>query len=321
MHMEKVLNSYIDYYSLQKAPFGITPNIDFYCDFRGQEDIVADMIFALDNGDAFVKVTGEAGVGKTLLMWRLLADIGDQFHTCVFSSNDFSAEGLWQGVAENLGVAFQNYTPTRLIDKLAEKLLQLQQEGRRMLIVIDEAQALTDDALDALRFLLNMETQHAKLLQVVIFAQPSIDDRLHSVTFESLRQRISLSISMGPLQAKELNDYLCHRLLVAGHPSGRLFTESAQKQLFALSQGIPRIVNILCGKALLLSYQRGLPYVDINEIQHCMKSCQEMLAMQCVPKRTSIILTRMIRALCIFFIGVCCGFVYNNVTHTLFIGT
>jgi len=196
----------------------------------------------------------------------------------------------------------------------------LHQEGKRMLVVIDEAQALTDDALEALRFLLNMETQHEKLLQVIIFAQPSLDARLHSPAFDSLRQRISLSITLGPLQAKEVDEYLCHRLLVAGHPSGRLFTEAAQKQLFALSQGIPRIINVLCAKALLLSYQRGLPYVDAKEISSCMHSCREMLTGQARGNNTGSGFNRLIYAMLIFFVGLCSGFVYNYFMHTLFVG-
>ncbi|MBT4884685.1 MAG: AAA family ATPase [Legionellales bacterium] len=300
------MGSYIDYYGLRDFPFGITPNIEYYCDFEGQKDLLDNILVAVGEGDSFIKVIGGAGVGKTLLLRRLLASFDDSFVICCFFSSDFTATGLRIGVAENLGLVAQNYTPSRLLSKINDKLLDLNATGKKFVLIIDEAQSLTDDALEALRMLTNLETRNKKLLQVLMLAQPSLDDRLYAGSFEQFLQRITMSLYIMPLKTEDFNVYLIHRLVVAGHPSGLLFTDAAKKMLYKLSNGIPRIINVLCSKSLILSYQRGLPYVDVAEINHCLSECCEIvpLSKQKYARQErpfSFILVGMV-----FFIGVLC---------------
>jgi MSHA biogenesis protein MshM len=271
------MTSYINYFGLREPPFGMTPNIDFYCNFAGQEGVVEDVVASLNDGDSFIKITGKAGVGKTFLSRKLLESLDHSFVVQHLYLADITAQHLYNAIAELLGIAAFNLTPSKLLSKVEAKLLELHLAGKKVVLIIDEAHSLANDVLDALRLLTNIETGSCKLMQIVLFAHTDFNARLYSGGFEQLLQRITKSITILPLAKDEIDLYLCHRLVTAGHPSGQVFTHAAKKLIFKNSNGIPRIVNILCSKSLLLSYQKGLDKVDAGEIKHSIKESYEAL--------------------------------------------
>ena len=300
------MGSYIDYYGLKECPFGITPDIEYYCHHESEKDLLASIFFALDEGDSFIKVTGNAGVGKTLLLRRLRACFDDSFETCSFFSSDYTATGLRECVAEALGLVSQNYTAARLHSKIFDKLLNLHVTGKKFVLLIDEAQLLTDDALETLRMLTNLETSNKKLLQVLLLAQPSLDERLYAGGFKHLLQRITMSLYIQPLSRENFERYLAHRLVVAGHPSGLLFTDAAKKIIYKISSGTPSVINLLCSKSLILAYQRGLPYVDISEINHCLADCCETVPVYGKNHARQYGMFSFILVTMVFLVGVLC---------------
>lgn len=271
------MSSYVDYYSLIQQPFSSAPNVDFYCNIPTQNGVAENIIAALHEGESCVKVTGHAGVGKTLLMKKVLASLDDDFHICRIMSPDTDAAGLRTALADELGVSLYNVSQLKLLHKINDRLTQLLLSGKKAVLFIDEAQLLQNDALESLRILTNLEHGSQKLLQLVVFAQPSLDERLYSKEFSQVLQRFNKSINLSALNLQDLDLYLTHRLVSAGHPSGQLFTVSAKKKLFKLTNGVPLLVNVLSSKSLLIAYQRGLPYVDVNEVQSSIVDCHEML--------------------------------------------
>ncbi len=271
------MSSYIDYYSLIKQPFSSAPNVDFYCNIPTQNGVAESILDSLNEGESCIKVTGPAGVGKTLLMKKIVASLDDSFHVCRIMSPDIDAAGLRSALADELGVNSYNISQLRLLHKVNDRLIQLLSSGKKTVLVIDEAQLLQNDAIEALRIITNLEHDSQKLLQLVVFAQPSLDERLYSKEFSQVLQRFNKSINLSTLNFQDLDLYLTHRLVSAGHPSGQLFTVSAKKRLFKLTNGVPLLVNVLSSKSLLIAYQRGLPYVDVNEVQSSIADCHEML--------------------------------------------
>ena len=271
------MTSYINHFGLKESPFSMTSNIDFYCDFSGQKGVIEDVVASLNDGGSFIKITSKAGVGKTFLSRKLLASLGPDFIAQHLYLAGMNAGQLYNSLAEMLGVAVFNLTPSKLLARVEAKLLDLHQAGKKVVLVIDEADSLTDDALEALRLLTNIETDSAKLIQIVLFAHTNFNDRIYSGGFEQLLQRITKAITILPIAKDEIDLYLSHRLVQAGHPSGQIFTPAAKKLIFRHSSGIPRVINILCGKALLLSYQKGLDRVDAPEIRSSIKESHEAL--------------------------------------------
>jgi MSHA biogenesis protein MshM len=271
------MTSYINYFGLREPPFSMTPNIDFYCNFAGQQGVVEDIVASLTEGDSFIKVTGNAGVGKTFVSRKLLVSLDQSFIVKHIYLADMTAEQLYNSLAELLSITTFNMTPSKLLRKIEAELFDLHLAGKKVVLIIDEAHSLTDDALDALRFLTNIETGSCKLMQIVLFAHTDFNSRLYSVNCAQLLQRITKSINILPLAKDEMDLYLCHRLVTAGHSSGQLFTAAAKKIIFKNSNGIPRIINILCSKSLLLSYQKGLAKVDAREIKHAIEESYDAL--------------------------------------------
>ncbi len=249
---------YLDYFNFKELPFGLTPNINFYCQLKGHQDALNVLLFSLRSGEGFIKIIGEVGLGKTLLCRKLLNSLGDDYVTAYVPNPDLTPLELRKAIARELGVEF---TPSsdqhELLSLLNTKLLELHQAGKRSVVVIDEAQALSLEGLEAVRLLTNLETEKTKLLQVVLFGQPELDRMLNKPTLRQLKQRITFSYYLPLMSYEDMDTYLFHRLAVAGHTSTTLFAKKTRRMLYRASKGVPRIINILCHKALLLAYGRG----------------------------------------------------------------
>lgn len=223
---------------------------------------------ALQTGEGFIKVTGEVGTGKTLLCRKLINDLPSGFH-CAYLPNPYltPAELRW-AVANELGLHYaKDIDQQQLTGLIQLQLLELSRHGQAIVLVLDEAQALPDDSLEALRLFTNLETESRKLLQVVLFGQPELDERLKRQEFRQLRQRITFSYNLRPLTWDETDAYIRYRLAIAGRQGEALFTPKLTRKIANASRGIPRLINILAHKALLLSFGEGVTRVKASHVR------------------------------------------------------
>jgi MSHA biogenesis protein MshM len=249
---------YLQHFQLREPPFTLTPDTDFFFNHGSHREALNVLMVALQGGEGFIKVTGEVGTGKTLLCRQLLKLLDESAVTAYIPNPFLNPTALRMALADELGLRFaRNIGQHRLLQLITERLLEISAEGRRTILLLDEAQAIPDDSLEALRLLTNLETEKRKLLQVVLAGQPELDARLARRAFRQLKQRIVFSYRLRPLDRKTLRDYVHHRLHVAGYHGPALYTPRTLRRLHRASQGIPRLVNLLCHKSLMAAYGCG----------------------------------------------------------------
>jgi MSHA biogenesis protein MshM len=249
---------YLEHFNFKELPFTITPNVGFFCYLKGHQEALNTLQFSLRSGEGFIKIIGEVGSGKTLLCRKLLDSLGSEYLTAYIPNPDLNPIELRRALARELGIDLSTMLDKHeLLTLINNRLLCLHAEGKHCVLLIDEAQAIPSESLETLRLLTNLETETTKLLQVVLFGQPELDERLNDQSFRQLKQRISFSYYLPLMSRADLDGYLFHRLATAGYSYGSLFTTKAMKKLHDASQGVPRIVNILCHKALLAAYGKG----------------------------------------------------------------
>jgi MSHA biogenesis protein MshM len=249
---------YREHFGLTAKPFGLTPDADFLYGHAGYHEALNVLLIALDSGEGFIKITGEVGTGKTLLCRRLL-DVLAETHTTAYVPNPLlEPMELYAAVADELGADFCGAADSHdALKRIARRLIELGASDRSVVLCIDEAQAMPDRTLEALRLLSNLETGKRKLLHIVLFGQPELDERLSGYGLRQLRQRIAFSYRLPALGRQEVAGYVRHRLQAAGHAGGDLFSPGALRKLWSGSRGIPRLVNILAHKALLAAFGQG----------------------------------------------------------------
>lgn len=249
---------YLQHFGLSEPPFSLTPDTSFFYASIPHQEALNVLLVALREGEGFIKVTGEVGLGKTLLCRKLLNSLGDEFVTAYIPNPHLSPGSIRASLAEELGVTSGSRpTQERLSRDITHRLIELADQGKRVVLCLDEAQALPEQTLETARLLTNLETEKFKLLHVVLFGQPELDQRLELGSLRQLRQRITFSYKLAPLDRATMGQYVRHRLKVAGYHGGPLFSEEALDAIYAASQGTPRLVNILCHKALLAAYGPG----------------------------------------------------------------
>ena len=249
---------YESHFGLQEAPFALTPNTRYFLRARSHNDALELLLVALREREGFIKITGEVGTGKTLLCRLLLNELEQDAFTAYIPNPHLTPETLYAAVAEELGVDVNTCTNThQIIKALNERLIALAMEQRPVVLVIDEAQAMPENTIEALRLLTNLETESTRLLQVVLFGQPELDELLKRDSLRQLRQRITFQYRLAPLDKVLVAQYLRHRLAQAGYNGGDLFSPSALRLIARSSGGIPRLVNIIAHKSLLAAWGKG----------------------------------------------------------------
>ncbi len=278
---------YLDYFKFNELPFALTPNVGFFCQLNGHQEALNTILFSLRGGEGFIKIVGEVGSGKTLLCRKLLDSLEHDYVTAYVPNPDLTPIELRRAFARELGInPALLHDQHELLTLINNRLLELHGEGKRVVLLLDEAQALSEESLEALRLLTNLETKTAKLLQVVLFGQPELDEKINLSQLRQLKQRISFSYYLPQLSREDLDTYLFHRLAVAGNTYGTLFSKKARDMLFRTSQGIPRLVNILCHKALLVAYGRGEGKVNHKIMQIAIRDTEAA-----IPSSTRKIIT------------------------------
>lgn len=270
---------YLQHFGLRELPFGLTPDTSFFFACASYQEALNTLLVAARNGEGFIKITGEVGTGKTLLCRKFLATlnqgrqattlIGTQdeevaappaprFITAYIPNPYLEPRSLLLALAEEFRVPLEKDTDQHLLLKgLTRALLDCARNGQRALVCLDEAQAMPLESLEVLRLLTNLETEKRKLLQVVLFGQPELNERLRHNSIRQLRQRISFQYDLRGLQRDELDRYLRHRLAVAGFAGETLFAKGAVGKLHRISGGTPRLINIVAHKSLMLAFGEG----------------------------------------------------------------
>ncbi len=251
---------YARYFGLRELPFGITPDTGYYFAHASQQEALNMLLAAIRMGEGFLKVTGEVGTGKTLLCRKFLAVLAadERFATAYIPNPYLEPLALIEAIAAELSLPLiHGQGQHALLTSLTQHLVSSYAEGRRVVLCLDEAQAMPTETLESLRLISNLETEKGKLIQIVLFGQPELDERLQERSVRQLRQRIAFSCRLAPLSLSDTDDYLRHRLHVAGYDGPTLFNKSAVRILFRASNGVPRLANILAHKALMAAYGEG----------------------------------------------------------------
>lgn len=256
------------HFGLKELPFGITPDTSFFFACSTYQQALNTLLIAARNGEGFIKITGEVGTGKTLLCRKFLTTLDDHFVTAYIPNPYLEPRSLMLALADELEVSIEkDVDQHQLLKEINHRLLVLAREGKRVLLCLDEAQAMPLESLEALRLLTNLETEKRKLLQIVLFGQPELDTKLKQDAIRQLAQRITFHYRLSPLSRDDLDFYIVHRLKVAGYSGGRLFANDAIRALHTASGGIPRLANILAHKTLMLAYGEGRQQVRARHIR------------------------------------------------------
>ena len=253
---------YEAHFGLRELPFGITPDTSFAFSCRAHQEALNTLLVAVRNGEGFIKITGEVGTGKTLLCRRFLATLDPRWVSAYLPNPYLEPRTLLLALADELRISVpKDCEQHQLLRVLTLALLDFARAGKSVVLCLDEAQAMPIETLESLRLLTNLETEKRKLLQVVLFGQPELDQKLKQRSARQMLQRITFQYRLCGLRQSEIAAYLDHRLRVAGLEGGELFTHDAVRLLHRYSGGTPRLVNILAHKSLLLAFGEGLQEV------------------------------------------------------------
>jgi MSHA biogenesis protein MshM len=250
---------YLDHFHLREMPFAITPGTAFAFASRAHQEALNTLLVAVQGGEGFVKITGEVGTGKTILCRRFLDILQRRGIVTAYIPNPaMQPRSLLQALAEELGMrADAEVDEYTLLGNINKTLMSVAQRDCSVVVCLDEAQAMPRETLEAVRLLSNLETGRSKLLQLVLFGQPELDHKLAENSLRQLQQRITFEYEMSGMSTRELDRYVAHRLSVAGYVGADLFSTAAIHRLYQATGGVPRLVNILCHKALLSVFGEG----------------------------------------------------------------
>ena len=245
---------YLEFYGLKQSPFDITPNPRFLFHSSKHREAFNHLLYGIRERKGFVQLTGEIGAGKTTLCRALLERLDDRYSTALILNPVLSAEELMKAIATEFGLHVKGLDRLETISAIGEFLLKQTSQNRETVLIIDEAQNLTEDLLEQVRLISNIETDDRKLLQIVLMGQPELRDRLNSPRLKQLRQRITVRFHLAALTRFEVAQYIQHRLQISGANGAPTFTPPAVWRIYNYSKGIPRLVNAVCDKALLAGF-------------------------------------------------------------------
>lgn len=265
---------YAAYFALTEPPFSISPDPRYLYTSARHQEAMAHLMYGVRDGGGFVQLTGEVGTGKTTLCRWLLDQVPDDLDVALILNPQFSENELLASICDELRIRYPaNSTTKKLLDLLNKRLLSSYAKGRRTVLIIDEAQMLSKVLLEQVRLLTNLETAKQKLLQIILIGQPELNTTLDRDDLKQLSQRVTARYHLRPLSAIETKEYVGYRLAIAG---GRpdLFTQPAMRLIHRYSQGVPRLINVICDRALLGAYSEGRNKVNTDTVR---KAAAEVL--------------------------------------------
>lgn len=268
---------YLDYYGLSEPPFDITPNPRFLFYSAKHREAYNHLLYGIRERKGFVQLTGEVGAGKTTLCRAMLEQLDTRYATALILNPVMSPQEMVKAIALEYGLPVNGLDRLEVISVINQFLLQQVEAGKETVLIIDEAQDLTDELLEQIRLLSNLETDNRKLLQIVLMGQPELRDRLNNPSLRQLRQRITVRYHLLPLSRHEVNQYVEHRLHLCGGNGIPSFTRPALWRVYHYTQGIPRLVNALCDKALMAGFVQQRGSIDFRLINRAIRELEGII--------------------------------------------
>ena len=257
---------YLDYYGLKEPPFDITPNPRFLFYSPKHREAFNHLLYGIRERKGFVQLTGEVGAGKTTVCRAMLDQLGDRYATALILNPVLDPDQLMKAIAMEFGLDVRSLDRLETVAALNQFLLKQVEQHKESVLIIDEAQDLTNELLEQVRLLSNLETDDRKLLQIVLMGQPELRDRLDDFGLRQLRQRITVRYHLRPLTRTEVRQYVHHRLQISGGNGAPYFSDPAVWRIQRYSGGIPRLVNAVCDKCLLAGFVQLRDRIDFRMV-------------------------------------------------------
>ncbi|MEO5356953.1 MAG: AAA family ATPase [Nitrospirae bacterium YQR-1] len=242
-----------EYFGFTEEPFKITPDPKYFFPSGCHKECLSSLEYSFRQREGFTLITGEPGTGKTTLLNLFIEKMKDRAEIAVILTPRLSPQEMLFAIIDDLGLTTETKNKNDVISRFRNFLVEMNATGKPVIIIVDEAQGLSIDTLEELRLLSNLETHKEKLLHIVLFGQPELDDKLRTEQLRQLKQRIITRCTLGHLDATETYDYITYRIMKAGGTSIK-FDDGARKEIFIKSRGIPRLINILCTRVLMVVY-------------------------------------------------------------------
>ncbi|HEU0187671.1 MAG TPA: AAA family ATPase [Gallionellaceae bacterium] len=258
---------YLEHFGLQEPPFKITPVTDFFFSGANRGEILDALIYAISESEGIIKVTGEVGSGKTMLCRMLLEKLPDHIEAVYLANPSLTREEMLYAIADGLNLDLEGKRVNSILQTLQNTLEEKISQGKRVVILVDEAHAMPLDTMEDLRLLYNMQVGNHKLLHIVLFGQPELNDKLSQPNMRQLKDRIVHHFSMLPLSQNIIESYLLFRLRTAGYRGPTLFSSPAATLIGKASQGLMRRVNILADKSMLAAFVENTFNIDVRHVQ------------------------------------------------------
>lgn len=262
---------YQEYYGLDAPPFNITPDPRYLFYSHRHREAFEHILFGISQRTGFIQITGDVGTGKTTLCRAVLERLDEGYSTALILNPVMTGIQLLRSILRELGLNDRGNDRVRLIDRLNQFLLDRARAEEDVVLFVDEAQDMSDELLEQVRLLSNLETDDRKLLQIVLIGQPELRSRLERDELRQLRQRITVRYHLGPISRRETESYIQHRLRVAGSNARPTFSRAAIRAIHRHSRGIPRLINAVCDKTLLCGYVEGRDHLRWHQVRRAIR--------------------------------------------------
>jgi MSHA biogenesis protein MshM len=279
------MTMYLQHFGLREAPFRITPHTEFFFAGANRGATLEALLYAITAGEGMVKVTGEVGSGKTMLCRVLMERLPETVETIYLAVPSLSRDEMLAAIASDLGIDTAGANTTKLVRALQEKLIEVHAAGRQVVALIDEAHAMPLATLEEIRLLSNLETGTEKLLQIVLFGQPELDEHLALPSMRQLKERITHAFTLAPLPSREVGEYVGFRLRAAGYHGPALFGPEALRIIADASEGLTRRINIYADKTLLAAFAAGTHTVTADHARAAVSDTQIVLTRRESPRK------------------------------------
>jgi general secretion pathway protein A len=263
---------YLEFYGLREKPFALTPDPQFLYLGEGHRTAIEFLLYGIDQKEGFTIITGDIGTGKTTICRTLLERLDNHVKTAVIFNSFLTEEELLESILQDFGLLSKGTSRKERIDALNKLLIHYLSHGEKAVLIIDEAQNLSIPVLEQIRMLSNLETEKEKMLQIILFGQLELNQKLQSNELKQLNQRIVIRHHLLPLTRTEMESYIYQRLMVAGSQGSITFSKSALNEIYKFSKGTPRLINLLCDRALLGGFVEETYHINKEIIKKAKKS-------------------------------------------------
>lgn len=265
---------YREFFGLKEKPFNVTSDPSYLFSSRAHKEAFSHLVYGIKERKGFLEITGEIGAGKTTLCRQLLRRLDADTKTSLILNSTLPGLQLLRAIMEDFGLDVGQKDKFEMLQQFNRFLIEELSRGNNVILIIDEAQNLELSTLEEIRMLSNLETDKDKLFQVILVGQPELRDKLNSPALKQLRQRIGVRFHMTPLDRDEVPQYIYHRLKVAGSDGEIRFSDDALEAIARYSGGVPRLINVVCDKALLMAYVMETKDISLAMVERCMQEIE-----------------------------------------------